>query len=242
METATKYRNPVRPEGGAHLRCDLPLRTRSMTNPRVPGLRHVRRARVFSQANQEQSLRELFLASHERFVRVAYRILRNNEDAEDAVQDAFLSACRHYRNFEGRSALTTWLTRIVMNAAFMVRRKRKNAESEFPYDSGIGDSTFADAFRDLQSNPELTYSHAESFEIVDGLLSKMHPLLREALSITYYQELSAGQASSVLGVPLSTFKARLFRGRRLLQKRAEDVTRPIDAAATNPKSCQRGKR
>jgi RNA polymerase sigma-70 factor, ECF subfamily len=77
-----------------------------------------------SEAQQDQTLQELFMTSRERFVRIAYRILQNKEDAEDAVQHAFLSACRCFRGFEGRSALTTWFTRIVINAALMVRRKR----------------------------------------------------------------------------------------------------------------------
>src|SRR5271165_6392195 len=55
-------------------------------------------------ARQQNILQELFLMSRERFIRTAYRILQNREDAEDAVQDAFLSACRHLREFEGRSA------------------------------------------------------------------------------------------------------------------------------------------
>jgi len=62
--------------------------------------------------------------------RVALRRLRNVEDAEDAVQDAFVSACRHFGKFEGRCALTTWLILIVMNAALMARRKRRNTRGE----------------------------------------------------------------------------------------------------------------
>src|SRR3984957_1574519 len=73
------------------------------------------------------ALEDIFAASHNRFVAVAQSILRNREDAEDAVQEAFLSAYRHWRSFEGRSALRTWLTRIVLNAALMIQRKRKPA-------------------------------------------------------------------------------------------------------------------
>jgi hypothetical protein len=70
-------------------------------------------------------LEEMFVASRKRFLAIAYSILPNREDAEDAVQEAFLSAYRHLRSFEGRSALRTWLTRIVLNAALMMQRKRK---------------------------------------------------------------------------------------------------------------------
>src|ERR1700756_1183924 len=74
-----------------------------------------------------EALEEMFAASRSKFVTIAYSILRNREDAEDAVQNAFLSAYLHLPRFEGRSALRTWLTRIVMNAALMIQRKRKSS-------------------------------------------------------------------------------------------------------------------
>ena len=64
--------------------------------------------RTRPRAKQEQLLQELFWISRKRLVRVAYGILQNQQDAEDAVQDAFLSASRHFGNFEGRSAVATW--------------------------------------------------------------------------------------------------------------------------------------
>src|ERR1700719_2843547 len=77
-----------------------------------------------------EAVQEMFLASRPRFVALAYSILRNKEDAEDAVQNALLSAYLHLRAFEGRSALTTWFTRIVLNAALMIRRKRKRTRQD----------------------------------------------------------------------------------------------------------------
>src|SRR6202007_2542609 len=90
------------------------------------------RLTLHSTANHHPSgivdaLHEMFLASRPKFVAMAYSILRNKEDAEDAVQDAVLSAYVHLRNFEGRSAFTTWFTRIVLNAALMILRKRTNS-------------------------------------------------------------------------------------------------------------------
>jgi RNA polymerase sigma-70 factor, ECF subfamily len=70
---------------------------------------------------------------------LAYSIVRNQEDAEDAVQDAMLSAFGHLRKFEGRSVFTTWCTRIVFNAALMILRTRKSARIESVPDSGEND-------------------------------------------------------------------------------------------------------
>ena len=173
---------------------------------------------------QQNILQELFLKSRKRFVRIAYRILENNEDAEDAVQDAFVSACRHFGKFEGRSALTTWLTRIVMNAALMFRRKRKNTRCFF-HEMDAAMSPFAETIPDAHLNPELAYSRAESHEILKAHLQRLNPLIREAVVVTYYDELSVTEASSSVGVPLGTYKARLFRGRRLLQERVVSATR-----------------
>src|SRR5215471_14109937 len=61
-----------------------------------------------------EAFHEMFVASRTKFIGIAHAILRNREDAEDAVQNAFLSGYRHFRNFEGRSAVTTWFTRIVL--------------------------------------------------------------------------------------------------------------------------------
>jgi RNA polymerase sigma-70 factor, ECF subfamily len=201
---------------------NLSRAARPRTSKRSPG-RRFRGEHSQSDAQQLRSLQELFLTSRERFIRIAYRILRNNEDAEDAVQDAFLSACRHLREFEGRSALTTWFTRIVMNAALMLRRKRKNAAAWASHETDATTSGFAETVADIQPNPELAYSRAESYEILKAQLKDLNPLLREAVVMTYYGELSVAEASSALDVPPGTYKARLFRGRRLLQKRAAHV-------------------
>jgi RNA polymerase sigma-70 factor, ECF subfamily len=190
--------------------------TRRRTSKRSSSLKG-RVAPTRTDALQQNILQELFLTSRKRFVRIAYRILENNEDAEDAVQDAFVSACRHFGKFEGRCSLTTWLTRIVMNAALMARRKRKNTRCSF-HEMDAAMSPFAETVPDTQPNPELAYSRAESYEILEAHLKELNPLLREAVVRTYYDELSITEASSAVGVPLGTYKARLFRGRRLLQK------------------------
>lgn len=201
-----------------------PRVTRRWTSERFPSLKG-RVEPTRADALQQNILQELFLTSRKRFVRIAYRILGNNEDAEDAVQDAFLSACRHLREFEGRSALTTWFTRIVMNAALMARRKRKNAARWASHETDAAMSSFVEIVPDTQPNPELAYSRAESYEILEARLKELNPLLRDAVMKRYYDELSVTEASSAVGVPLATYKARLFRGRRLLQQRAISITK-----------------
>ena len=93
---------------------------------------------------------ELFQSSRGRFIRLAYSVLRNQQDAEDAVQNAMISTLLHLRKFEGRSAFTTWFTRIVYNASLMVLRKRKSARIEsFPDPIEGDDASWTDKIAEI---------------------------------------------------------------------------------------------
>ncbi len=174
------------------------------------------------QVLRKDDLEEMFVASRKRFLAIAYSILRNRADAEDAVQEAFLSAYRHLRSFEGRSALRTWLTRIVMNAALMLQRKRKPSavgslsESGVPHDDG-----WTENIPDSQPDPEMIHAERETLQFIDEKLGELKPVLREAFTMTYYGDLSGAEACAVQGVSSGTFKARIFRARRQLLARTE---------------------
>jgi RNA polymerase sigma-70 factor, ECF subfamily len=169
-----------------------------------------------------EAFEEMFVASRQKFVAAAHAILRNKEDAEDAVQNAFLSAYLHLGSFEGRSALRTWFTRVVLNAALMIRRKRKPCVIQ-PL-SENSNSCELDGTENIPASdpdPEMVNAERETFECINGILGKMKPVLRQAFTMTYYDELSGPEASAVLGVSAGTFKARLFRARRQLLDQAQ---------------------
>jgi RNA polymerase sigma-70 factor, ECF subfamily len=173
------------------------------------------------EGHEWKAVQEMFLASRPRFVALAYSILRNKEDAEDAVQDAFLSACLHLRAFEGRSAFTTWFTRIVLNAALMIRRKRKSLWIDSQRESSTTDDTpWTERIPTAQPDPEMMYAEEETLQLIDVLLGRMSPALRQAFTMTYYQEMSNEEAGALLGVTTGTFKSRLFRARRHLRNQA----------------------
>jgi RNA polymerase sigma factor (sigma-70 family) len=161
-------------------------------------------------------LQEMFLASREQFLRMAYVVLRNREDAEDALQDALISAYKHLRSFEG-SALKTWFTRVVLNAALMIRRRRKSTHIEFVTESSSGDG-FSKIARiaDKRPNPEKQYAATETFEFAKALIDGLSPGLREAFTMTYLGENRAKEAGAKLGVNMTTFKSRLFQARKEL--------------------------
>jgi len=188
------------------------------------------------EGHEWEGVQGMFLASRPRFVALAYSILRNNEDAEDAVQDAFLSAYLHLRAFEGRSAFTTWFTRIVLNAALMIRRKRKPLWTDSQRESSTTDDTpWTERIPAAQPDPEMMYAEEETLQLIDVLLGRMSPLLRQAFTMTYYQEMSNEQAGALLGVTTGTFKSRLFRARRHLMKQASRLLlAPIRRAMDSP--------
>jgi len=172
---------------------------------------------------RKDALEEMFVASRKRFIAIAYSILRNREDAEDAVQEAFFSAHRHLRSFEGRSALRTWLTRIVWNAALMMQRKRKHSAVRLLSESGVShnDGDWTENIPDSQPDPEMIHAEREALQLIDEKLGKLKPVLRQAFTMTYYDDLSGAEACAILGVSSGTFKGRLFHARRKLLNRTE---------------------
>jgi RNA polymerase sigma-70 factor (ECF subfamily) len=178
----------------------------------------------------------MFLASRPKFVGIAYSILRNKQDAEDAVQDAFLSAYVHLRNFEGRSAFTTWFTRIVLNASLMILRKRTNSRTDsLPDSSASGEISWTERIPASQPDPEMVSAERETFQLIDVLLRKMSPALRQSFTMTYYDEMSSREACALLGVSIGTFKSRVFRARRHLRTLAQrSLVAPLRKAAHAP--------
>ncbi len=187
-----------------------------------------------------EAVQEMFSA-RPRFVALAYSVLRNKEDAEDAVQDAMLSAYRHLRSFEGRSALTTWFTRIVINAALMIRRKRKPARIEaFPISDENDETSWIERIPASQPDPEMVCAETETFRSIDELLREMSPVLRQAFTMAYYDELSIEEAGALLGVSAGTFKSRVFRARRyLIQQTQRSLVAPIRCATRTLSSSRR---
>jgi RNA polymerase sigma factor (sigma-70 family) len=171
---------------------------------------------------RKDALEEMFVASRKKFLAMAYSILRNREDAEDAVQEAFLSAYRHVRNFEGRSALRTWFTRIVLNAALMAKRKRKPSAVRSRSESGVShDDGWTENIPDSQPDPEMIHAERETLQFIDERLGKLKPLLRQAFTMAYFDELSGAEACAMLGVSSGIFKARLFRAKRQVFDRTD---------------------
>lgn len=166
---------------------------------------------------------DVLFARHSRALYLAaLRVLGNPEDAEEALQDGLLSAYRNLSRFERRSQFSTWLTRIVINAALMRRRSAKARPSVSLEDSLPGEEiSLVERFADEAMNPEQLYAGTELLERVRRKLADISPLLRAAFWLREIEGLSTAEAAKVLGVSRDTLKARLWRARQELAARMD---------------------
>jgi RNA polymerase sigma-70 factor, ECF subfamily len=172
------------------------------------------------QRGDAQAVETLFRRYQRPLFQTALRVLGNAEDAEDALQDGYLSAYRNLKRFEGRSQFSTWLTRIVINAALMRRRSAKSRPAVSLDDSPREDELPAsERFADDSPNPEQVYAGTELREMINQNLDELSPLLRTAFVLREVQGYSTGEAAKKLGVTENTLKARLWRARHQMAER-----------------------
>lgn len=172
------------------------------------------------QRGDHEAVEALFRRYQRPLFQTALRVLGNTEDAEDALQDGLLSAYRNLKRFEGRSQFSTWLTRIVINAALMRRRSAK-ARPAVSLDEPPREDELpaAERFADDGLTPEQVFANTEIREMLSENLDQLSPLLRTAFVLREVQGYSTGEAAKKLGVTENTLKARLWRARHQLAER-----------------------
>ncbi|MGB2590717.1 MAG: sigma-70 family RNA polymerase sigma factor [Candidatus Acidiferrum sp.] len=180
------------------------------------------------QRGDSQAVETLFRRYHRPLFQTALRVLGNTEDAEDALQDGLLSAYRNMKRFEGRSQFSTWLTRIVINAALMRRRSAKSRPAvsldEPPREDEL---PISERFAAEGPNPEQLFAGTELREMISENLHELSPLLRTAFVLREVEGYSTGEAAKKLGVTENTLKARLWRARHQLAERLSRRLRRI---------------
>ncbi len=147
-------------------------------------------------------------------------ITRNREDAEDALQDTFLRAYQSLRTFEGRSSFYSWLTRIAINSALMILRKRRTrAEVSFDASSDTADDLPQFEIRDSSPSPEQICDQRQRCFHVQRAIQKLEPSLRAAMQIHMANECSLKEVARELEISEAAVKARLYRARQRLNVR-----------------------
>jgi RNA polymerase sigma-70 factor, ECF subfamily len=161
---------------------------------------------------------ELIFGCHTaKLQRVAFCILQNKEDAEDAVQDSLCKAYTKLRSFQGRASFSTWLTRIVINSARMVRRK-KNGRPESSLDEILEarPQQLQREIVDQALDPEQICRGTEIHELLEQQLQQLSPGLRAAFRLGELDGLSASESCRVLGIHENAFKSRISKARQKL--------------------------
>jgi RNA polymerase sigma-70 factor, ECF subfamily len=147
-----------------------------------------------------------------------FNIVRNHEDAEDALQDTLLRAYTHLTSFRRSCTFATWLTAIGVNSALMILRKRKlRRETSAGTSSGDMGTVEPQEFVDRSPGPEAAYLKQQAILLVRREVKKLHPILRSAVNHYYGAECSLQEAAEAQEISICAAKSRLSRGRARLR-------------------------
>ena len=171
-----------------------------------------------------EELTNIFVDRWQSLYRIAMRQLENVADAEDAVQDAFLSAYKHLDQFKRQARMSTWVTTIVINSARMkLRRRPRNVHVALSDQTEDHDSKqVLEMLRDHRPNPEEVSQRNELAEQAEGFTILMSPTLRRTFHLRAMRGLSIRDTAKILGVPNGTVKAQTARARAKLKLLMQD--------------------
>lgn len=163
---------------------------------------------------------ELVRRYDRKLLRIAQQLTRNREDAEDAVQEAFLKAFQHLSQFREDSKFSTWLIRITLNQSLMKLRKRRQAsEVSIDDDFQAEDDKLPIDLADWAPNPEQLYRGAELREILRKTLEGLGPGLSVVFVLRDIEGFSLEETAEALDLTVAAVKARSWRARLRLRER-----------------------
>jgi RNA polymerase sigma-70 factor (ECF subfamily) len=199
------------------------------------------------QAGDQAAFETLMRRYNGRLFRVARAILKDDAEAEDTLQDAYLDAYRHMDAFRGDAGLATWLTRIVVNHALMRLRKQRRQGSVVPFDA----YTAARASEDAPPRPDPPDEAAESApdavlraeirRLIERRIDELPLAFRMVFIMRDVDDMSVAETAASLSIPAATVRTRLFRARGLLREAlAKDLDRAtVDVFRFGGERCDR---
>jgi RNA polymerase sigma-70 factor, ECF subfamily len=156
-----------------------------------------------------------------RLLKTALNITQNREDAEDAVQDSLMRAFVRINDFRGDSSFSTWLTRIVINSALMIRRKNCRARYVFIDDTSEGgEGRLKFEIPHSAPDPAQIFVARERRTALRKAISSLRPKLRSVVEVGHLQDVSINETAKVLNISVAAAKGRLFHARAALRRSA----------------------
>jgi len=165
-----------------------------------------------------QAFEELVLRHRQRVLAVAQRITKNREDAEDVAQESFHKAFLHLDAFQEKSRLSTWLTRIAMNEALMLLRRRRRVFETLPENPENGAKCSLEPFVDHSPSPEESCWRRERRQLLTKAINRLDAKVRHTILLCDIEERSVEETAQILGTSIGAVKARVFRGRQKLRR------------------------
>jgi RNA polymerase sigma-70 factor (ECF subfamily) len=171
-------------------------------------------------ARDRHATQHVITANNQRLFRTAWSILKNRAEAEEAVQAAYLSAFAKIGGFEGRSSLSTWLTRIVVNESLGRRRSEERRRRQLEQEGVAVLDTYREALmRGSEADaPDVTVAREQIRKLLEQAIGELPDNFRTVFVLREVEGLSSEETAAILEVPVATVKTRLFRGRQRLQQ------------------------
>jgi RNA polymerase sigma-70 factor, ECF subfamily len=161
---------------------------------------------------------ELYKRHSSKLRHAAFRITRNQQDAEDALQDSFLRAFGHLKNFQEKSSFSTWLTRITINSALMILRKKRGwSEISLDVASPSGDEYERWEIEAPTEDPESGCVRREREELLRNAIVRLPPFARKAVLLRQTEGYSTRELARALGISEPAVKSRLSRAKSTLR-------------------------
>ena len=171
-------------------------------------------------ARDEHAIRQVTMANNQRLFRAAWSILKDRSEAEDAVQTAYLKAFTGLSEFAGRSSLSTWLTRIVINEALGRVRAARRRRARFDPNSVL----IMDEYRDKlmrgsgPPSPDCAVAREQLRTLLEKAIADLPDAFRAVFVLREVEALTVEETAEALGLAPNTVKTRLHRARRKLQE------------------------
>jgi RNA polymerase sigma-70 factor, ECF subfamily len=181
-----------------------------------------------AKAGEVEAFETLVERYERKIFRLTMNITQNREDAEDAMQEAFLKAYEHLGEFQGNSRFYTWLVRIAVNQALMKLRKRRPNQVSLDEEVDTGEDTIPREVEDWGPSPEDRYEQRELSGILSQVIAELDPPFRVVFQLRDIEELSTEETAEALGLSVPAVKSRLLRARLKLRQKLTRYFRGSD--------------